>query len=86
MKGPHVHFGTDGSLTIDGVLPRPARKVETMMVVTCRDCRAWYSMDFEEGIDDEHYNMRTGRLCPNNDNSNWDIREVPYREDWRYVS
>lgn len=57
--------------------------MDTMMVATCRDCRAWYSMDFEEAIDDEHFNMRTGRLCPNNDASNWQILEVPYRENWR---
>lgn len=56
--------------------------VDEMMVVTCRVCRAWYSMDFEPAIDSEHFDMRTGELCPNNDDNDWMIISVPYREDW----
>lgn len=60
--------------------------MNTMMVVTCKVCRAWYSMDFEYGIDNEHYDMRTGELCSNNDDEHWMILEVPYREDWEYAN
>ena len=57
--------------------------MDTMMVATCRTCRAWYAMDFEEAISSEHYNARTGRLCDNNEDNDWAIRSVPYREDWQ---
>lgn len=39
-------------------------------------------MDFEEGIDNEHFDMRTGRPCANDDDADWTILEVPDREDW----
>lgn len=60
--------------------------MDKMLVVTCRGCRGWYSMDYEEALDSEHYNMRTGRLCPNNNDANWQILEVPNRDDWQYVN
>lgn len=52
-----------------------------MMVVTCRKCRAWYSMDYEYHLDDHHFNFRTGEECYASD-YDWDIVCVPYREDW----
>jgi len=55
---------------------------DEMMVVTCLKCRAWYNMDYEYHLDDEHFSPRTGELCVADD-TDWDIRVVPYREDWR---
>ena len=55
------------------------------MVATCKVCSAWYSMDFEDSVDSEHYNMRTGKLCSNNNDNLWHIIEVPYREDWEFA-
>ena len=57
---------------------------DTMMVVTCKKCRAWYSMDFEYPLDDEHFDFKTGEECYASDND-WDIRTVQYREDWDVV-
>lgn len=57
----------------------------TMMVVTCRLCRGWYNMDFEYGLPDDHFDMRTGEPCSPGD-ENWYITEVPYREDWKFVN
>lgn len=56
----------------------------TMMVVTCRGCRAWYNMDYEPALYDTHFNPRTGEACEPDD-SDWHIIEVPYRTDWRYA-
>lgn len=58
-------------------------KFETM-VVTCTKCRAWYNMDMEEGLDNHHFNMRTGELCPSDDD-NWVVDVVPGRDDWQYA-
>jgi len=58
---------------------------DAMMVVTCKRCRAWYNMDFEPHLDDFHYNPRSGEECNNTDNDGWEIRMVPYREDWRWA-
>lgn len=60
--------------------------MDDMIVATCRDCRAWYAMDFEEGIDNVHYDMRTGELCTNNNDERWMILVVPHREDWDYAN
>lgn len=60
--------------------------MDKMLVATCRDCSAWYSMDFEEGIDDHHFDMRSGLDCTNNKGDRWMILEVPYREDWQYAN
>ena len=59
--------------------------MKTMMVVTCINCRAWYNMDFEEALDDCHYNPRTGEVCEGDDFS-WHMAEVPYRTNWRYAN
>lgn len=66
-----------------GPAPGAKPKEDTMMVVTCKKCRAWYSMDYELPIYDDHFDMRTGQPC--NNEYEWDIQEVPYREDWRYA-
>jgi hypothetical protein len=55
--------------------------MKTMLVATCNKCRAWYNQDFEEGLDDEHFDPHTGEVCFNE--YDWHIVEVPYREDWR---
>lgn len=55
-----------------------------MLVVTCMKCRAWYSMDYEWGLPDEHYDMRTGEECIAGD-EDWYIIQVPYREEWKYA-
>ena len=60
--------------------------MDTMMVVTCKECRGWYSMDMEESLDSEHWDMRTGKLCSNNDDNHWYIAVAPYREDWRFAN
>lgn len=56
-----------------------------MMVTTCLLCRAWYNMDMEEHLDDEHFNMRTGEACHAED-SDWFIVEVPFRPRWQYAN
>lgn len=53
------------------------------MVVTCTLCRAAYNMDMEEGLDDIHFNPRTGEECEPGDNGWW-IELVPYRDAWQY--
>ena len=55
----------------------------TMMVATCLKCRGWYNQDFEEGLPDEHFDMRTGEECLNP--FEWHIVVVPHRRDWRYA-
>lgn len=42
-------------------------------------------MDMEEHLDDEHFNQRTGEVCIAGDEE-WEIREVPFRQDWRYAN
>ena len=58
---------------------------DTMMVVTCLECRAWYNMDYEPALYDEHFDMRTGKPCVNTDDKMWTIDVVPYRQDWRFA-
>lgn len=53
-----------------------------MTVVTCSKCRAWYNMDFEPHLDDDHFNPRTGEPCHAGDEG-WDLRTVYYRVDWQ---
>lgn len=63
--------------------PEPKPKEHTMMVATCRKCRGWYSMDYEEALPDSHYDMASGEPCHNP--YDWHVVVVPYREDWRYA-
>lgn len=56
--------------------------IDTMMVATCKVCRAWYNMDMEYGVPNEHWDTRTGKLCRNDDDDDWWIVEVPGRDDW----
>lgn len=51
------------------------------MVATCIKCRAWYNMDMEYGLDDEHFNFRTGEPCIASDDD-WAIFAIPHRHDW----
>lgn len=55
-----------------------------MLVVTCLKCRAWYNMDMEPHLDDEHFNPRTGEPCTAGD-EDWYIVDVTYRNEWRYA-
>lgn len=54
-----------------------------MLVVTCNKCLAWYNMDMMPGLEDDHFDMYTGKPCHNEDS--WAIHEVPYRNDWQEV-
>lgn len=53
-----------------------------MIVITCRKCRAWYNMDMEEALDDDHFDMHTGEPC-HADDTEWDMSFVSYRDNWR---
>lgn len=53
------------------------------LVATCRKCRAWYNMDMEPHMPDEHFDMRTGEPCYNEDD--WYIVETD-NKDWRFVN
>lgn len=55
-----------------------------MMVITCRLCRAWYNMDMEPHLADEHFNFATGEPCLAGDDD-WYIIQVAYRDDWAYA-
>lgn len=59
--------------------------MDTTLVVTCLKCRAWYNMDMEEHLDDEHFDFHTGEPCLAED-EDWYIIEVPYREEWQYAN
>lgn len=41
-------------------------------------------MDFEEALDDEHFDMHTGEPCIAEDNE-WFIIEVEDRNEWKYA-
>jgi hypothetical protein len=63
--------------------PEKAEREHTIMVAMCNKCRGWYSMDMEPSLDDDHFDMRTGEPCINEDD--WFIAVVPDREDWYNV-
>ena len=67
------------------VRPPLKRKVimDTMVVLTCKKCRGWYSMGYKDSLDDDHFDMRTGEPC--NNLNKWNVQVVPCREDWQYA-
>lgn len=56
---------------------------DTTIVAMCNKCRGWYNMDMEPGLEDDHFDFRTGDPCHNE--YDWFIMEVPDRVDWYNV-